>query len=314
MDPRSRIRRLTALFLTLAALCAVPALALFDNGDTGLGAGDAPIARNLWIDTYKNVAVTGVLSAALSGGEEVTYRVTKHPARGALTFEREGGADFTYTPYENKTGKDTFTYVAVDGEGRVSRPATVKVTISKPATDVIYRDMAGDPAHKAAISLAERGIFTGECLDTSYVFRPDAPVTRQEFLAMAMAAAGRSGTGYELPTGFADGDAIAVWARPYVADALRDGTVRGSMENGGMRFEPDRPIRRGEAAVILDRLLRLADAEAEEGTLPAWAAQSVANLEAAGVLAPGEDSEETLTRASAAMLLDGAMDLAAARN
>ena len=307
-----RFRRLTALLLTLTALCAVPALALFDNGDTGLGAGSQPVARNLWLDTYRNVAVTGTLSVALSDGGEVTYRVTKHPARGALSFDREGGAAFTYTPYENKTGRDAFTYVAVDGEGRVSQPATVKVTISKPAVDVFYRDMEGHPAHKAAISLAERGVFTGERLGTAYVFRPDSPVTRQEFLAMAMDALGRDGTGTALPTGFADGDAIAAWARPYVASALRDGTVQGSREESGMCFCPDRLIRRGEAAVLLDRLLRLADAERED-TLPAWAAQSVANLEAAGVLLPGADPEETLTRAEAAVLLDGAMDVLDAR-
>ena len=306
MKPLFRTRRLTALFLSLAALCAVPALAWFDMGDTGLGAGDAPIARNLWLDTYKNVAVTAVLSAVRSDGGEVTYRVIKHPARGALTFDREGGDTFTYTPYENKTGKDAFTYVAVDGEGHVSRPATVKVTISKPAAKVFYRDMVDHPAHKAAISLAERGIFIGERLGTAYLFRPEAPVTRQEFLAMTMEGLGRDGT--DLPTGFADEDDIAVWARPYVASALRDGTVRGSMEKNVVRFDPDRPIRRGEAAVILNRLLRVSDVTAAEGgILPAWVAQSVANLEAAGVLAPRGDPEETLTRAAAAMLLDRAM-------
>ena len=305
--------RLTALLLlTLAALCAVPALALFDEGDTGLGGGDAPIAQNLRLDTYKNVAVTGTLSAALPGGGEVNYRVTKHPARGALTFDREGGAGFTYTPYANKTGKDAFTYVALDSQGRVSQPATVEVTITKPAVDVFYQDMAGHPAHKAAISLAERGVFTGERLGGVYVFRPEASVTRQEFLTMAMAAAGQDCPENSLPTGFSDGDAIAVWARPYVAAALREGAVRG--ESAEARFDPDRPIRQGEAAVILNRLLRVSDVTAAaEGSLPAWAAQSVRNLEAAGILTPGGDPDETLTRAEAAVLLDRAMGLIESR-
>ena len=125
---------------------------------------------------------------------------------------------------------------------------------------------------------------------------------------MAMDGLGRSGT--DLPTGFADGDAIAVWARPYVASALRDGAVEGSREEAGLCFCPDRPIRRGEAAVILDRLLHLTEAEE---TQSAWADRSVANLEAAGVPVPGGDPEDTMTRAEAAMLLDGALDIADGR-
>ena len=69
----------------------------------------------------------------------------------------DGSSEFVYTPYENKTGKDSFTYVAVDAVGNSSDPATVKIKIEKPNTKVTYADMDGDPAHKAAIRLAEEG-------------------------------------------------------------------------------------------------------------------------------------------------------------
>lgn len=53
--------------------------------------------------------------------------------------------------------------MAVDAVGNSSDPATVKIKIEKPNTKVTYADM-GRPAHKAAIRLAEEGIFVGECM------------------------------------------------------------------------------------------------------------------------------------------------------
>ena len=314
MTAHHPIRSLIALTLALLALCVVPALALFDNGDTGLGGGDQPIARDLTLDTYQNVAVEGRLSSFSFDGGEVTYRVTKHPARGELTFPEEGGATFTYTPYENKTGRDAFTYVAEDADGRASQPATVRVTIAKPSVKVFYSDMEGHPAHKAAIALAEREIFTGDRIGASCFFRPDQPVTRQEFLAMAMGAAGKEIIENALPTGFSDGDAIAVWARPYVAAALRDGAVLGNGAEAGAVFAPDSPIRSYEGAVIVRRLFHVTETAGEgDDTVPAWAAQSVASLAAAGFpdMAAGPDA--VLTRADVAVLLDRAMSLQAER-
>ena len=50
--------------------------------------------------------------------------------------------------------------------------------------------MEGNPAHKASIRLAEEGIFVGSYVNGSYFFDPDQPVSRAEFLTMAMAATG----------------------------------------------------------------------------------------------------------------------------
>jgi len=307
---RDALRRLAALLLALSALWGGSALAWFDNGDTGLGAGDQPIAQNLTLDTYRNVAVDGVLSGKSFSGDSVTYRVIRHPARGSLTFPKEGGPAFTYTPYENKTGKDRFTYVAEDSQGRGSQPAEVTVTITKPAVNVFYQDLAGHPAHKAAISLAEQGVFTGDRVGTASFFRPEQPVSRQEFLVMAMIAVGHRAESNSLPTGFVDNTDIAVWARPYVTVALREGTVQGRETESGISFQPDMSIKWSEAAVILNRLLGVTDtAEPESSAVPAWAGQSVANLETVGVLPPGGNLDAILTRGDAALLLDRALEL-----
>ena len=68
-----------------------------------------PIAENLEISTYKNVAVTGQFAAVDPEGDLLTFRLVDKPARGAVTLSEDGSAQFVYTPYENKTGKDSFT-------------------------------------------------------------------------------------------------------------------------------------------------------------------------------------------------------------
>ena len=80
-------------------------------------ANSAPVAEELKLCTYKNVEVQGTFSAVDPEGDLLTFRLVSKPARGTVTQEQEGSANFTYTPYENKTGKDAFTYVAVDSVG-----------------------------------------------------------------------------------------------------------------------------------------------------------------------------------------------------
>ena len=307
---QSRFSRRLGFLVILAALSfsmVLPAFALFDQDDTARGDQSLPIAENFSLTTYRDVAVSGTFSAVDPEGDPLTFRVTKNPARGAITFAEEGSARFTYTPY-----------VAEDGEGNVSQPAVVSIKIQKPDTKVTYSDMAGNPAHKAAIALAERDIFVGEQMGETWFFRPEAPVTREEFLAMAMDVVGLETLPEATMTGFADDDSISVWAKPYVASALRAGMVQGSGGDGdGAEFAPDRVITQTEAAVMLNRLLQVSDVAAtgalSQDAAPAWAYQSVVNLEAVGVLNPEEDGSlslsPSLTRAQAAEMLLSALEV-----
>ena len=56
----------------------------------------------------------------------------------AVSYTHLGSARFVYTPYENKTGKDSFTYVALDQAGNTSPEAKVTLCIEKPNTKVTY--------------------------------------------------------------------------------------------------------------------------------------------------------------------------------
>ena len=132
----------------------------------------APIARNMELSTYKNVAITGYFDAVDSEGDALSFQLTSTPARGAVTLAEDGSSQFVYTPYENKTGSDSFTYVAVDPAGNTSAEAKITVHIEKADTKVTYADMEGNPAHKAAIHLAEEGIYVGQYMNGHYFFDP----------------------------------------------------------------------------------------------------------------------------------------------
>ena len=278
-----------------------------------------PVARNMELTTYQNVAITGYFDAVDS--DPLTFQLTSTPARGAVTLAEDGSGRFVYTPYENKTGKDRFTYVAIDSAGNTSPEATVSLRIEKPGTTVTYADLAGDPVHKAAIRLAEEGIYVGRRLGDSYFFDPDQPVSRAQFLTMAMEAAGVEELEGVTLTGFADDASIPAWAKGAVSAALMAGAIQGSRdESGAPVFGPEQTVTRGEATVMLNNLLEVTDVPVEvfspEGT-DHWAAQAAANLSASGVLRPEETGSvqlsQTLTLGQAAELLDGALDVMAGR-
>ena len=278
-------------------------------------ANGAPVAENLELTTYKNVAVTDRFAAVDPEGDILTYRLVKKPARGQVTIGEDG--QFVYTPYENKTGKDSFTYIAMDTVGNASDPATVKVKIEKPDTKVTYADLDGHPAHRDAIRLAEEGVFVGECVGEQYFFQPDALVTRGEFLAMAMDTAEVETLAGVTRTGFADDEDIPTWAKPYVSAALMGGLIQGSRDEAGqVVFQANAPITRAEAAVMLDRMLGVTDVDAGAfgpAEAPVWAAQAAANLTTCGVL-EGGSLGDSLTRAEAAGLLRASLDLLDSRD
>ena len=300
----------------LLALCLAGALAL-PGAAVVLTAAEvdnaAPVAENLSLKTYRDVGISGSFAATDPEGDAVTFRIVDSPARGAVEVDENDPATFRYTPYEGKKGKDSFTYVAVDSVGNVSKPATVKITIEKQTTKVTYSDMAGNAAHYAALRLAEAGIYVGRQVGEFYCFDPDETFTREEFLALAMAVAEAEPLKDVTLTGFHDDDAISVWAKGYVSAALMDGTIQGSRNEAGRAvFNAPAPITRAEAAVIIDRLLKTGDVSLEtfgSDAVPVWAGQSVANLDAVSVMAPSASMLEPATRGEIARALSAMLDV-----
>lgn len=284
---------------------------------------NAPVAENIDFKTYKNVAYTGQFAAVDPEGDLISFQIMDKPARGSVTMPEDGSTEFVYTPYENKTGKDSFTYVAIDSVGNMSEEATVKIRIEKPSTKVMYNDMNGHPAYNAAIKLAEENIYIGASMDDAHYFQPDLPVSRSEFLALAMSVVGLNELEGITTTGFFDDAAIETWAKPYVSAALKAGVVQGTIANDGQAvFRGENMITEAEAAVLLNRLLSVTDVSSETwsgniASVPTWASQAVMNLETVGVLQTASDGvfllSDTVTRADAAQMLASALDILEAR-
>ena len=270
----------------------------------------APVARAVEIRTYKNVEAQGTFTGVDPDGDPLTFKLLSKPARGAVTQAAEGSAEFVYTPYENKTGRDAFTYVAVDAVGNTSAPATVSIRIEKQKSKVRYADMANVTGHREALRLAEDGLLVGEQMGERYFFHPEQAVSRAQFTALAMAAAQVETMEGVTLTGFADDPVMASWAKPFVSSALKCGLVTGSLDpNGQVVFQADEAITAAEAAVILDRALNITDVSADFDAAPAWASQSASNLASCGVISADSDLDAVLTRAQAAQLLSGALDV-----
>ncbi|MCI8913222.1 MAG: S-layer homology domain-containing protein [Lawsonibacter sp.] len=283
---------------------------------------EPPVARNMELTTYKNVAITGYFDAVDGEGDALTFQLTSTPARGAVTLAEDGSSQFVYTPYENKTGSDSFTYVAIDPAGNTSPEAKVSLRIDKPDTKVTYADLAGHPVQKSAVRLAEEGIYVGRYVDGRYFFDPDQTVTRAQFLTMAMSVAGLEDLEGVTLTGFSDDETIPTWAKGAVSAALKAGVVQGSRDaNGAPVFGAGDTISRAEAAVMLDNLLDITDVPVAVFSSDGgghWAAQAAANLSASGVIrrdtAGAVQLADTLTMGDAAEMLDGAMDVMESRS
>lgn len=291
-----------ALSLGLACIlllgCAISAAA--DNA--------APMAENMEITTYRGVAVSGRLSAVDPEGEAVTFEITTPPIKGDIVLNADG--EYTYTPAEGKRGKDYFGYKAIDAAGNSSHEATVIIRIEKQKGSITYADMESNGAHYGALRLAEEEIFVGECLGGEYIFQPEQPVTRGEFLAMCMKLANTDLLSGVSRTGFADDEDIPQWLRPYVSTAVLCGAISGERSSAGAVFSPDRPITGAEASVMLDNILGLNDVRYVSRTeeVPEWAAQAVMNLSASRIITSGEATGDALTRAEASQILLRAMD------
>ena len=302
----------TAAVLTLAAMLLTgSASALFGKKTEEAPPEGAPQVWDLEIRTYRGIPGQGQFLASDPEGDEMTFALVEEPRKGTVVIEGDG---FTYTPDEGVTGSDRFTYTATDSQGHTSAPAKVRVTIDKTRSGVTYSDTEDSPAACAAQELAEKGIFTGGKIGGHYYFQPDQPVSRSEFLAMALETAGREVTSVTM-TGFCDDASIPAWAKAYAAAGAADGVIRGSATAEGVAFRGDETVTFNEAATILDRVLDLGDVDldvwyADRAAAPSWAAQAVGNMEAVNVLSAGsfgsQTMEQAVTRADAAQMLAAA--------
>ncbi len=280
----------------------------------------APSVGSQTITTGESISAFKFLKAADPENDAMRFEIITYPAHGAVHISENANGYFCYTPQKKFVGSDSFEYAAVDCYGNKSMPTKVNIHVTKTAYDVDYDDMNDHWAHNSAVNVSAWGLMTG-VTDTetgNYLFMPEETVSRGDFLAMALIAAGKEANiEFTAQTSFDDDADIPVNIKSYAEYAKTNGIVSGyTDENGNCRFASTTPITRSEAAVILDRILALPENSEKSdavstfidcSAIPAWANQALVKVASCGIFNGtgfGEIlPEDTVTRAETAEIL-----------
>ena len=273
--------------ILLPVTILIMAAAIASSLSTASAAGNVPVAQVIQAETYVEIPIEVELQAMDTDNDIVLYQLTEEPRLGTAKIQ---GSTLSYSP-SAKAGKDKFSYTAVDAEGNTAQAASITIQVQKNRAGLTYSDMVGNPAHYAAICLAENGVMTGESIGGCWFFRPTQTVTRSEFIAMATSIA-------DLPiqpteqTDFADDAGLSAWAKPFVSTAAASGLVNGYQTTGGLNeIRGQNPITLAEASVIVNNLLSqsmdglqytLADTHSDMD----WARSAISSLDRLDILSP----------------------------
>ena len=306
-------KRLWTAVILLPITILIMAAAIASSLSTASAAGNIPIAQEIKAETYVEIPIEIELQAMDTDNDIVLYQLTEEPRLGTANIQ---GNILSYSPGA-KVGKDKFSYTVVDAEGNTAQAAQITIEVQKNRAKLTYSDMVSNPAHYAAIYLAEKGIMTGESIGGCSFFRPTQTVTRSEFIAMAASIA-------ELPiepteqTDFADDAGLSPWAKPFVSTAASSGLVNGYQTAGGLNeIRGQNPITLAEASVIINNLLTesmdglqftLADTHSDMD----WARSAISSLDRLDILSPlttMQSDDSPITRQDACEMLYRAMRL-----
>lgn len=241
------------------ATASISYLPVFSNGLAGEATmtlairgreSKPPVAEDCAFETYKNLVLTERLKVHDPEGEEMTFTLTRPPKRGSVELKPDG--TFTYIPKKNKVGVDSFTFTAADSTGKISREATVTVSILKPTDAKQYADTLGRECRFQAEWMKNTGIFVGENVGGSPCFSPDQVVSRGEFVTMLVKALNIPLEESVTQTGYED---VPQWLQPYLAAAIRSGLT--AKLDGAEGFAPSQPVSAQEAAAMLCAALNL---------------------------------------------------------
>ncbi len=271
----------------------------------------APTLEDTQYNAMSGIGLVKSIETFDPEGDAATIEITKYPKNGIVSIV---GECFTYTSEDTFEGSDSFSYRAKDVYGNVSDECTAVISVEKPGTKLRYDDMAGHWGYTSALALSEMGLMGGAEKDGKLLFYPDQPISRGDFLAMAMIAAGlEEKISLGSRTTFADDCEIPSNIKSYASYAMASGIISGYvLEDGSAVFGSGDSITRAEAASVLSKLIGSTGKVYENSfvdamSIPEWAKDSFNSLVSIGVISgnPGGTlaPERELTRAEAAQLL-----------
>ncbi|GIP51046.1 Ig-like domain-containing protein [Paenibacillus vini] len=157
-----------------------------------------------------------------------------------------------------------------------------EASVDDSPRDVLVRDISMHWAEGSIKQALSKGLVSGYPDGT---FKPNASVTRAEFLLMLMNVI--NGDETVADPSFTDADEIGDWAKGAVSKALQAGIINGYADGS---FRPNANITRAEMGVMVAKALDLPHAGndyalfADHKEIPAWAKDSVTALKSLGIL------------------------------
>ncbi len=263
-------------------------------------------------ETYKDIKVSGVLSAYDPEGDELTYEIVRYPSRGRVILDDKTLGTYTYIPENSFTGEDNFSYVVKDKYGNYSAAASVTLTVSSQSSTTVYRDLLDSDIYSHAIAMTENGLMNGVQVGNYYYFEADRQVSRAEFVMTAMNAIGIKNVPDVASTGFYDDEDISEEMKGYIALAYSKGYISGIKSEGNIYFRPDESIKLSEASVIISNMIGYAEPQVspvflDSDSIPAWSNQAIESLYTLGILEVPEKTVGAgayITRGNMAKLLN----------
>lgn len=272
-------------------------------------------AISLTLETYRGVCAGGVLCGYDPEGDELTYEIVTYPKNGYITLKNKHSGEYIYTPSGEYSGKDEFVYVVKDKYGNYSEASKVNVTVSTPYSNIVYNDLLGDGDYSYAINMTDKNVMNGEKVGDYYYFRPNAEVSRVDFIVSAMKVLGIENIPSVDTTVFEDDADIGGEVKGYISLAYSNKYISGTEEGGKLYFKPNESITMSEAAVIISNIIgyssnSTAPTFANSDEIPVWSKDAVMSLRSLGIIeAPANAEFENISvdRSCMAKLLSRAV-------
>ncbi len=103
------------------------------SAPTRIRGNAAPVASDGTLTTDENSAADGTLHASDADGDPLTFSIVDGPGHGRVKIVDASSGAYTYTPDQDYTGDDGFTFQASDGQAD-SKAATIAITVKSVNT------------------------------------------------------------------------------------------------------------------------------------------------------------------------------------
>lgn len=216
----------------------------FDDGTVTLSNLNAPASTGVFVTREDSVELTGVAEALTPGSRPV---IVLSPGKGLADSRWEVEGRFAISAAVPKPGVYALRKGYFDVTGRTLWQYDTSMLIIKLGPEASrFRDITFHWGKRDFLVLLALGVVTGYPDGT---LRPDASVTRAEFIKMLAKLTGLQPKADEVPFK----DLAGHWSAPYVAAVCRAGWL--NVNRYGKSFDPDGKLSREEMAEILSMVV-----------------------------------------------------------